>query len=212
MNRAGGSDPEQRTESLLTAQIHALERIAAGAPLREILAVLALAIEEQAGGESIVSIFLVDAAGKRLRVGAAPSLPEDFNRAVDGIEIKHRPRHLRGRRGTRRGHDHARYRGRGRLARASRTCRKDKGSRPPGRCRSCPRRARCSARSALTSASGASRRARDARSSKCCAGPRASRSSGVRPRTPRNAAVTDGARGQQRTESASGTARCRSTS
>jgi len=88
MNRADGSGAEHRTESLLTAQIHALERIAAGAPLREILAVLALAIEEQAGGEAIVSIFLVDAAGKRLRIGAAPSLPEDFNRAVDGIEIK----------------------------------------------------------------------------------------------------------------------------
>src|SRR5262249_11992277 len=88
MNRETVSSAEHRTEALLTAQIHALERIAAGAPLNESLAVLAHEIEEQAGGESIVSIFLVDRTGTRLRIGAAPSLPEDFNRAVDGIEIK----------------------------------------------------------------------------------------------------------------------------
>jgi signal transduction histidine kinase/PAS domain-containing protein len=56
--------------------------------LPRILEALALAIEEQAGGQSIVSIFLVDPDGTRLRVGAAPSLPAHFNAAVDGIEIK----------------------------------------------------------------------------------------------------------------------------
>jgi hypothetical protein len=73
---------------LLLSQIHALELIAAAAPLGEILESLALTVEQQSGGESVVSIFLVDPTGKRLRVGAAPSLPEEFNRAVDGIEIK----------------------------------------------------------------------------------------------------------------------------
>jgi signal transduction histidine kinase/PAS domain-containing protein len=82
------TDLERKTEFLLKAQIHALELIASAVPLPKILEVLALAIEEQAGGESIVSIFLVDADGKRLRVGAAPSLPAHFNEAVDGIEIK----------------------------------------------------------------------------------------------------------------------------
>jgi signal transduction histidine kinase/PAS domain-containing protein len=82
------TDLERQTESLLKAQIHALELIAAGAPLPKILEALALAIEEQAGGEAVVSIFLVDEEGKRLRVGAAPSLPAHFNAAVDGIEIK----------------------------------------------------------------------------------------------------------------------------
>jgi signal transduction histidine kinase/PAS domain-containing protein len=82
------TDLERKTESLLKAQIHVLELIASAVPLPKILEVLALAIEEQAGGESIVSIFLVDADGKRLRVGAAPSLPAHFNEAVDGIEIK----------------------------------------------------------------------------------------------------------------------------
>jgi signal transduction histidine kinase/PAS domain-containing protein len=82
------TDLERKTEFLLKAQIHALELIASAVPLPKILDVLARAIEEQAGGESIVSIFLADDEGKRLRVGAAPSLPAHFNEAVDGIEIK----------------------------------------------------------------------------------------------------------------------------
>jgi signal transduction histidine kinase/PAS domain-containing protein len=81
-------DLERKTEFLLKAQIHALELIASSVPLPKILDALASAIEEQAGGEAIVSIFLVDDDGKRLRVSAAPSLPAHFNEAVDGIEIK----------------------------------------------------------------------------------------------------------------------------
>jgi signal transduction histidine kinase/PAS domain-containing protein len=81
-------DIERRTESLLKAQIKALELIAAGAPLSEILNTLAIAVEEQSAGESVASIFLVDRDGQRLRVGAAPSLPAEFNEAVEGIEIR----------------------------------------------------------------------------------------------------------------------------
>jgi GAF domain-containing protein len=211
MNRADGSDAEHRTESLLTAQIHALERIAAGAPLREILAVLALAIEEQAGGEAIVSIFLVDAAGKRLRIGAAPSLPEDFNRAVDGIEIKP---------GLGTCADAA--------ARAAVTITTDiaaaagwKGLAhlPEGQglkaAWSMPimsSQGKVLGTIGTTSASDASRPRASARSSKCCAEPRASRSSGAQPRTPRGAAATAWSSWSVARKSASGTARCRSTS
>lgn len=65
----------QRTESLLEAQNRVLELIAAGVPLREVLTALALLIEEQSGGESVVSIFLVSPDSKRLLVGAAPAFP-----------------------------------------------------------------------------------------------------------------------------------------
>src|SRR5262245_10715186 len=79
------STADHSTESLLKAQIAALELIASGAPLSEILKTLALAIEEQAAGQAVASIFLVDRDRRHLRVGAAPSLPDAFNRAVDGI-------------------------------------------------------------------------------------------------------------------------------
>lgn len=73
--------------ALLEAQNRALELVASGRSLNDVLAALARIVEEQAGGKSIASVFLVDRAKQCLRVGAAPSLPEEFNAAVDGILI-----------------------------------------------------------------------------------------------------------------------------
>jgi len=73
--------------SLLEAQNRALELVASGAPLSEILTLLARIIEDQAGGKAIASVFLVDREKKCLRVGAAPSLPPEYNAAVDGIAL-----------------------------------------------------------------------------------------------------------------------------
>jgi signal transduction histidine kinase/PAS domain-containing protein/ActR/RegA family two-component response regulator len=81
------SAEEQKADALLKAHIDALERSAVGVPLKEIFTALALTIEEQASGQAVVSVFLIDRDGKRLRPAAAPSLPEAFNWAVDGIEI-----------------------------------------------------------------------------------------------------------------------------
>ncbi len=72
-------------ESLLMAQNRALKLVASGEPLSEILDLLARTIEEQSCGKAIASVFLMDRAKKCLRVGAAPSLPQEFNDAVDGI-------------------------------------------------------------------------------------------------------------------------------
>jgi len=73
----------QRTrELLLNNQI--LKRITQGGSLQEILNDLALDVEALHPG-MLCSILLVDDDGKRLRHGAAPSLPDAYCRAIDGV-------------------------------------------------------------------------------------------------------------------------------
>ncbi|MEV8554767.1 SpoIIE family protein phosphatase [Streptomyces glaucescens] len=61
-----------------------LEQIARQAPLREVLDGMCRSIEELAP-EVIVSVLLADPDGRHLRHGAAPSLPDFYNEAIDGI-------------------------------------------------------------------------------------------------------------------------------
>jgi PAS domain S-box-containing protein len=63
--------------ALLDGQRRVLERIASGAPLREILETLVRLIEEQADGMRC-AVLLADAVQQRLRFVAAPSIPEDY--------------------------------------------------------------------------------------------------------------------------------------
>ncbi len=63
-----------------------LERIARGEPLPQLLAFIVTIIERELHG-AICSIMLVDEEGKRLLNGAAPSLPESYNRAVNRTRI-----------------------------------------------------------------------------------------------------------------------------
>ncbi|MDI5972698.1 SpoIIE family protein phosphatase [Streptomyces sp. SL13] len=62
-----------------------LEQIARQAPLEQVLDGMARTIEELAPEEVLVSVLLADPDGKHLRHGAAPSLPDFYNRAIDGI-------------------------------------------------------------------------------------------------------------------------------
>ncbi|MVO85247.1 SpoIIE family protein phosphatase [Streptomyces sp. p1417] len=62
-----------------------LEQIARQAPLPDVLEGMARAIEALAPEEVLVSVLLADPDGRHLRHGAAPSLPEFYNRAIDGI-------------------------------------------------------------------------------------------------------------------------------
>ncbi|MER8120543.1 SpoIIE family protein phosphatase [Streptomyces sp. NPDC094031] len=62
-----------------------LEQIARQAPLSEVLEGMARAIEELAPEGVLVSVLLADADGRHLRHGAAPSLPDFYNQAIDGI-------------------------------------------------------------------------------------------------------------------------------
>ncbi|MCT9094108.1 SpoIIE family protein phosphatase [Streptomyces sp. ASQP_92] len=70
----------------LTAEHRALlEQIARQAPLPEVLEGMARVIEDLAPEEVLVSVLLADADGRHLRHGTAPSLPDFYNQAIDGI-------------------------------------------------------------------------------------------------------------------------------
>ncbi|MGC5054054.1 GAF domain-containing protein [Micromonospora sp. DT48] len=62
-----------------------LEQIARQAPLTEVLDGMARCIENLAPQEMLVSVLLTDPDGQHLRHGAAPSLPDFYNQAIDGI-------------------------------------------------------------------------------------------------------------------------------
>jgi len=59
--------------------------IESGAPLRETLGELVKTVESVSPAGMLASILIVD--GGHLREGAAPSLPGEYNAAIDGIEI-----------------------------------------------------------------------------------------------------------------------------
>jgi PAS domain S-box-containing protein len=71
---------------LLAGQNRVLELIARGAPLRESLETLLRVMEAQCSG-MVCSILLLDSDGIHVRHGAAPSLPDDFIRSIDGQVI-----------------------------------------------------------------------------------------------------------------------------
>lgn len=73
-------------EALAHGQRRVLEMIAGGAPLEEILTALLRVLESQFP-EMLCSVLLLDPDGERLRHGAAPSLPEEYVRAIDGVAI-----------------------------------------------------------------------------------------------------------------------------
>jgi PAS domain S-box-containing protein len=73
-------------EISLAAQRHILEMVASGAALSNTLETLAHGVEAQLP-DVRVSILLLDTDGVHLRHGAAPSLPADYNRLVDGLAI-----------------------------------------------------------------------------------------------------------------------------
>ena len=79
----------RRVQALLQGQKEVLELIAGGAPLATTLDRLVRVIESQAP-ELLASILLLDEDGRHLRLGAAPSLPEPYNRAIDGEPIGER--------------------------------------------------------------------------------------------------------------------------
>ncbi|MEJ2694588.1 MAG: diguanylate cyclase, partial [Candidatus Thiodiazotropha sp.] len=63
-----------------------LEMIAKGGSLKKTLDVLVGSVEEERPG-MLCSILLLDKEGWHLHIGAAPSLPDFYNQAIDGLEI-----------------------------------------------------------------------------------------------------------------------------
>ena len=75
----------KNAQRLMAEQRALLEQIARQAPLREVLDGMARSIEEITSQEVLVSVLLADPDGAHLRHGAAPSLPDFYNEAIDGI-------------------------------------------------------------------------------------------------------------------------------
>ena len=76
----------KQAENWLTGQKQVLEMIAKDEPLGDTLNALVKIIEQQSR-DVMGSILLLDKDGQHLRHGAAPSLPETYNAAVDGVAI-----------------------------------------------------------------------------------------------------------------------------
>ena len=77
---------QTRSKAVSAGQAQLLEVVAAGAPLDKSLTMLTRFVEEQSK-DVLASILLLDPDGRRLRHGAAPSLPAAYTRAIDGVEI-----------------------------------------------------------------------------------------------------------------------------
>ncbi|RIX41927.1 MAG: response regulator [Rhodocyclales bacterium GT-UBC] len=75
----------QRSRELLLHN-QTLQQISQGLPLATVFEELARHVEEL-HPDMRCSILLLDTDGKRLRHGAAPSLPAAYNAAIDGVEI-----------------------------------------------------------------------------------------------------------------------------
>jgi PAS domain S-box-containing protein len=74
------------SEAFRAGQVTVLEMIASGQPLAEVLTALCHIAETQLPG-SRCSVLLLDPERKTLHLGAAPSLPESYNTAIEGIAI-----------------------------------------------------------------------------------------------------------------------------
>jgi C4-dicarboxylate-specific signal transduction histidine kinase len=76
----------KRAEALREGESRILEMIARDAPLEEILENLVRVVEAQFAG-LLCSVLLLDEDGQHARHGAAPSLPQPYTKAIDGLSI-----------------------------------------------------------------------------------------------------------------------------
>ncbi len=76
----------KKAELMRSGQAELLEMIATSAPLEDVLLRLVRLVESQLSGIRC-SVLLLDSDGQHLRHAAAPSLPQSFVDAVDGVRI-----------------------------------------------------------------------------------------------------------------------------
>ncbi|MGF9567577.1 GAF domain-containing protein [Neorhizobium sp. JUb45] len=74
---------------LIIAERDILARVALGGPIKDVLSDIILLVEKPANGELLASVLLLSEDGKSLLEGAAPSLPSEYNAAIDGIPVGH---------------------------------------------------------------------------------------------------------------------------
>jgi PAS domain S-box-containing protein len=77
----------KRSEALRIAHNEVLEQAILDQPLEKALEGLVRTVEKHSNSGLVGSILLLDAEGKHLLHGAAPSLPDAYNKAINGIEI-----------------------------------------------------------------------------------------------------------------------------
>jgi GAF domain-containing protein len=77
---------DKQEEAFRLGQSRILQRLAANAPLSEILERLVVLIEAQSPG-MLCSVLLLSEDGDHVRHGAAPSLPQEYVAAIDGGQI-----------------------------------------------------------------------------------------------------------------------------
>ncbi|MGA4532059.1 PAS domain S-box protein [Ectopseudomonas chengduensis] len=75
-----------QNEAYAESQRDILSMISTDRPLREVLEAICQMVEIQQSG-TLCSVLLLDDNGQHLHTGAAPSLPEAYNRAIDGAAI-----------------------------------------------------------------------------------------------------------------------------
>jgi GAF domain-containing protein len=79
--------PDDRMAALRQAEDTALAGAKTGEPLSTVLEGLIRAVEAVADVEMLASVLLVSADGRTLVLGAAPSLPDAYNAAINGTAI-----------------------------------------------------------------------------------------------------------------------------
>src|SRR6185436_15829952 len=77
----------KQSETQLVQQKQVLEQIVQGASLPETLESLTRSVEQFADRKLIATILLLDPDGRHLRPAAWRSVPKDWTRAIDGVEI-----------------------------------------------------------------------------------------------------------------------------
>ena len=145
-------------DALLAGERRALEMVTRGAPLSAVLDDLARTTEALAGEALLASVLLLDADGVHVRHGAAPSLPDEFMRAIDGEAIGPSAGSCGTAMYRRETVVVSRHRERSALGRLSRRSRSGTASVPAGPSQSSGRAARFSGRSRSTTLSRAIRR------------------------------------------------------
>ena len=80
------TDIHARFAAFRDRQIRVLEQLAAGVSLTQTFESVVRMIQEQSPG-TIASVLVLDPDGLHLRHGAAPDLPEAYNRVIDGVAI-----------------------------------------------------------------------------------------------------------------------------
>jgi PAS domain S-box-containing protein len=77
----------KRAQDALANEKKVLEKIASGAPLGTVLDVLVRGVESQSCDGMMCTVLVFDDVAQCLRHGAAPSMPAEYNRIIDGLRI-----------------------------------------------------------------------------------------------------------------------------